>query len=184
MKILVFGDSLSAGYGLAASDAFPVQLEHALVDAGHRVTVLNGGVSGDTTAGGVARLEWALAEQPAIVIVELGGNDALRGLPPEETQRNLDLIITRIQQAGAAVLLAGMRAPRNLGPDYYNKFDRLYAELAERHRVAFYPFFLAGVATTERYNLNDGIHPNSAGVRVIVQGILPVVESLLIAHSP
>jgi acyl-CoA thioesterase-1 len=179
LRILVLGDSLAAGYGLAAEDAFPMRLEQSLRAAGRNVEVINAGVSGDTTAGGLARLDWALADQPQVVIIELGANDALRGLPPEQTRENLDAIISRLKQAGVAVLLAGMRAPRNLGSEYYNKFDNLYPELAAKHEVALYPFFLEGVATKQAYNQPDGIHPNQDGVQVIVKNILPAVERLL-----
>lgn len=179
LRITILGDSLTAGYGLAAKDAFPVQLEQALQAAGHNVAVINAGVSGDTTAGGLARLDWALADRPQIVILELGANDALRGLPPEQTRQNLETIINRLQEKRIAVLLTGMRSPRNFGFIHYNKFDRIFPELAEQHNVAFYPFFLEGVATVRRYNQTDGIHPNPDGVKVIVQGILPVVEQLL-----
>ena len=178
-RVLVLGDSLTAGYGLKSKDAFPVRLEQALQASGHNVTVINASVSGDTTAGGLARLDWALADKPQLVIVELGANDALRGLDPAQTQKNLDTILTRLQREGIAALLTGMRAPRNLGSDYYNKFDRLYLELAKRHKVAFYPFFLEGVATVRRYNQADGIHPNEKGVEMIVQGVLPTVEKLI-----
>ncbi len=179
LRILVLGDSLTAGYGLAAQDAFPAQLEQALRAAGHNVTVINAGVSGDTAAGGLARLDWALADRPQIVIVELGANDALRGLPPEQTRQNIEAIITRLQQERILVLLTGMRSPRNFGFNHYNKFDRIFPELAEQYEVALYPFFLEGVATKRRYNQSDGLHPNPDGVKVIVQGILPMVEQLL-----
>ncbi len=179
LKILVLGDSLTAGYGMATGEAFPAQLEQALLAAGHEVEVISAGVSGDTSAGGLARLDWALADQPQVVIIELGANDALRGLPPEETRQNLEAIILRLKQEGIAVLLTGMQAPRNLGSGYYSKFDRVYVDLAAQHEIAFYPFFLEGVATADQYNQADGIHPNPAGVRVIVQNILPVVEQLL-----
>ncbi|MBE0502220.1 MAG: arylesterase [Desulfuromonadales bacterium] len=179
LRILVLGDSLTAGHGLAENEAFPAKLQQALQTAGHNVLVINAGVSGDTTAGGLARLDWALADRPQIVIVELGANDALRGLPPESVRKNLTAIITRLQQEKIAVLLTGMRAPRNLGADYYHKFDQLYPELARQHQVAFYPFFLQDVATIRHYNQSDGIHPNAAGVKVIVQSILPTVERLI-----
>ncbi len=179
LRILVLGDSLTAGYGLAAQDAFPAQLEQALRADGHNVTVINAGVSGDTAAGGLARLDWALADRPQIVIVELGANDALRGLPPEQTRQNIEAIITRLQQERILVLLTGMRSPRNFGFNHYNKFDRIFPELAEQYEVALYPFFLEGVATKRRYNQSDGLHPNPDGVKVIVQGILPIVEQLL-----
>ena len=179
LRILVLGDSLTAGYGLEAQDAFPEQLEQTLQAAGHNVTVINAGVSGDTTAGGLARLDWALSDRPQVVILELGANDALRGLPPEQTRKNLEAIINRLQKEQIVVLLAGMRSPRNFGFNHYNKFDRIFPELAEQYEVAFYPFFLEGVATVRRYNLSDGMHPNPEGVKVIVQGILPTVEAVL-----
>jgi acyl-CoA thioesterase-1 len=178
-RLLVLGDSLAAGYGLAAEDAFPVQLAKALRQAGHDVTVINAGVSGDTTAGGLARLDWALADKPQLVIVELGGNDALRGLPPEETRANLDAILERLGKAGVKTLLAGMQAPHNLGEHYTTAFNRIYPQLAKQHRVAFYPFFLEGVALDPALNQPDGIHPNARGVAVIVTRILPFVETLL-----
>jgi acyl-CoA thioesterase-1 len=179
LRLLVLGDSLAAGYGLAAEEAFPAQLERALQQAGHDVTVINAGVSGDTTAGGLARLDWALADNPHLVLVELGGNDALRGLPPEETRANLDAILERLGRAGAEVLLAGMQAPRNLGEEYTTAFNRVYPQLAKQHRVAFYPFFLDGVALDPSLNQADGIHPNVRGVAVIVTRILPFVEAAL-----
>ncbi len=139
--ILVLGDSLTAGYGLTSELAFPAQLEAALVERGHHVRVVNAGISGDTSAGGAARLEWSLAEQPDIVIVELGANDALRGLSPAQTRKQLAAILERLKREQVDVLLAGMKAPRNLGADYYNSFDRLYPDLAEEFDVNLYPFF-------------------------------------------
>ncbi len=178
-RIAVLGDSLVAGYGLPAEQAFPARLQEALLERGHRVVVQNAGVSGDTTAGGLARLEWTLAERPDLVIVELGGNDALRGLDPRQTRENVDAILSLLHTAGVRVLLAGMRAPRNLGSDYYTKFDRIYPDLAIRHAVPLYPFFLEGVAGHPELNLKDGIHPNEKGVAVIVRGILPQLEKAL-----
>jgi len=178
-RLLVLGDSLTAGYGLAIEDSFPSQLERALRAVGRNVDVINAGVSGDTSAGGLARLEWALADQPQLVILVLGANDALRGLPPEQTFANLDAIIEHLKAAGASVLLAGMRAPRNLGRAYTDAFDGIYPRLSEKHQVPLYPFFLAGVALDPTLNQPDGIHPNRAGVAVIVTGILPLVESML-----
>lgn len=178
-RLLVLGDSLAAGYGLSVEQAFPAQLETALRQAGHNVIVINAGVSGDTTAGGLARLEWALEEAPHLVVVELGGNDALRGLPPEETFANLDAILARIRAAGIHVILAGMQAPRNLGDVYTSEFDQIYPQLAQKHNVRFYPFFLEGVALVPALNQADGIHPNALGIALIVQRILPVVESEL-----
>ena len=178
-RLLILGDSLTAGYGLAASEAFPVQLEKALQQSGYNVAVVNAGVSGDTSAGGLARLEWALADAPQIVIVELGGNDALRGLPPEMTFDNLDAILERLKVAGIRVILAGMKAPRNLGDDYTAAFDQIYPQLASKYNVSFYPFFLDGVALDPALNQADGIHPNATGVGVIVERILPVVGAVV-----
>ena len=177
--ILVLGDSLSAGYGLEQAEAFPTQLEEQLQMAGYNVKVVNAGVSGDTSAGGLARLSWALADQPQIVIVELGANDALRGLDPTQTYANLDQIITRLNQSGCRVILAGMKAPRNLGAEYSDEFDRLYPDLAKRHNLLLYPFFLEGVATDPELNQVDGIHPNPAGVSLIVSGIQPLIVTAL-----
>ena len=179
LRLLVLGDSLSAGYGLQPAEAFPAQLEQALRAAGYAVRVINAGVSGDTSAGGLSRLEWALTDRPHMVLVELGGNDALRGLPPEETYANLDAILARLQQNVPGVILAGMHAPRYLGSDYTMAFDAVYPRLAGKHDVAFYPFFLDGVALDPAMNLPDGIHPNPAGVREIVRRILPLVRTEL-----
>ena len=178
-RILALGDSLTAGYGLPQGRGFPEQLEAALRDKGYAVEVINSGISGDTTAGGLARLDWSLTERPDLVIVELGANDALRGLSPATTRKNLAAIISRIKAAEAEVLLTGIYAPRNLGPAYYNKFDRIYPDLAEKHAIYFYPFFLQGVAGKAEFNLADGIHPNEEGVAVIVDNILAPVERAL-----
>ena len=179
VRILAFGDSLVHGYGLAANETFPVQLERALLEAGYRVEVLNGGNSGDTTAAGVARLDWALADRPDLALVELGANDGLRGIDPGETYRNLDAILSRLKAEGIPVLLAGMLAPRNLGADYAQAFDAVYPRLAEAHGVALYPFFLDGVALQPELNQADGIHPNAAGVALVVERILPSVVRLI-----
>ncbi len=179
LRILAFGDSLVHGYGLAADETFPTQLERALLREGHRVQVLNGGNSGDTTAAGLARLDWALADRPDLAIVELGANDGLRGIDPGETYRNLDAILSRLKAEGIAVLLAGMLAPRNLGADYVEAFDAVYPRLAEAHGVALYPFFLDGVAMQPELNKADGIHPNAAGVALLVERILPSVVRLI-----
>lgn len=173
--ILAFGDSLTAGYGLERDDSFPRQLENSLATSGYPVTVINSGVSGDTSAGGLARLEWALAGNPQIVLVELGANDALRGLDPAQTYDNLDQILVRLKKAGCRIVFAGMRAPRNLGLDYTFEFDQIYPDLADRHDLYFYPFFLEGVAADPGLNQADGIHPNAEGVRVVVKGIQPLV---------
>jgi acyl-CoA thioesterase-1 len=183
IRLLVLGDSLTAGYGLAPEEAFPAQLEKALRQAGYRVSVINAGVSGDTTAGGLSRLSWTMSADPQLVIVELGGNDALRGLPPAETRANLDAILEYLTRAGVRVILAGMRSPLNLGKDYTTAFDRIYPQLASKYQVTFYPFFLEGVALDAKLNQPDGIHPNAAGVKAIVTRFLPVVESVLNSMS-
>ncbi len=184
IKILALGDSLTAGYGLAEADGFCPQLEKALRAAGHDVRVIDGSVSGDTTADGLARLDWTLADNPDVVIVELGANDALRGLDPVQAKANLDTILTKLQNQGRVVLLVGMEAPRNLGQDYDQAFDGMYPDLATRHHVALYPFFLDGVATDLALNQADGIHPNPAGVAVIVKRMLPAVEKALARVKP
>lgn len=177
--ILALGDSLTAGYGLDPRDSFPSQLEDALAQQGLAIRVINGGVSGDTSAGGLARVDWLLAEQPDLVIVELGANDGLRGLDPAITRRNLDRIVMRIRASGAHVLLTGMRAPPNLGGEYGAAFFGLYRDLAERYGTAYYPFFLEGVAANPALNQEDGIHPTAEGVAIIVENILPVVIGAL-----
>lgn len=179
MRILVLGDSLSAGYGLPAEAAFPAQLERALHARGHRVTLVNGGVSGDTAAGGLARLDWTLGEGADGVIVELGANDALRGLDPAETKKALESIITRLKARGIPVMLAGMYAPRNLGDDYAARFDAIHADLAREYGLVLYPFFLDGVVGRADLNLPDGIHPTRQGIAEIVTRILPTVETFL-----
>jgi acyl-CoA thioesterase-1 len=178
-RLLVLGDSLVAGYGLPPGQSFPAQLERDLKASGRDVTVINAGVSGDTTAGGLARLDWSLADNPQAVIIVLGGNDMLRGLPPEAAAANLDAIITRLGSRGIEVLLAGMMAPRNMGPAYVDAFDAMYPDLADRHDIEFYPFFLDGVALDPALNLDDGLHPNEAGIAEISHRIMPVVISLL-----
>jgi acyl-CoA thioesterase-1 len=179
LRIVAFGDSLTAGYGLAAAESFPVRLEAALEARGLDVEVVDAGVSGDTSTGGLARLDWAVDEAADAVIVELGANDALRGVDPGETRRALGEILERLTGRGVAVLLAGMRAPPNMGPDYAAQFDPIYAELAARHGVAFYPFFLDGVAGELGLNQEDGMHPNADGVAHIVEAILPAVIDLI-----
>ncbi len=179
--IIALGDSLTAGYGLPQGDSFPAQLERYLAAAGHEVKIVNAGVSGDTTAGGRARLAWTLAEPADLVIVELGANDGLRGIDPAETRRNLDAILTELGRRGIAVLLAGMLAPPNLGGEYGADFNGLFPELAEKHDVMLYPFFLEGVAARPGLNQADGIHPNAAGVGIIVDRIGPYVIELLTA---
>jgi len=177
--IIVLGDSLTAGYGLSGKAAFPARLEVALRERGFAVRVSNAGISGDTSAGGLARLDWSLSDRPDLMIIELGANDALRGLDPRQTRQNLEQILKRLREQQILPLLAGMKAPRNLGEDYYTKFDQLYPELARQYQVPYYPFFLEGVAGKPGLNQVDGMHPNVAGVEVIVQGILPLVEDCL-----
>ncbi|MFP6759873.1 MAG: arylesterase [Alphaproteobacteria bacterium] len=175
VKIAVLGDSLSAGFGLMAHEAFPAQLEARLRELGVEVSVLNAGVSGDTSAGGVARVDWVLGDNPHFVILELGANDGLRGLDTGQMQANLAAIIETLQARGVRVLLAGMVAPANLGRDYGQAFNAVYPALAQRYAVPLYPFFLDGVAGDPSLNLDDGIHPTAAGVAVIVDAILPYV---------
>jgi acyl-CoA thioesterase-1 len=179
IKLLVFGDSLAHGYGLSSEFAFPTQLERRLRDEGWDLRVINAGNSGDTTAAGLARLDWSLADEPDAVLVELGANDALRGIDPNQTRANLEAILDRLGDLGLPVLLAGMRAPRNLGSSYAESFDRIFPDLAEAHKVALYPFFLEGVALQPTLNQADGIHPNREGVSIIVERILPHVIDLL-----
>lgn len=178
-RIAVLGDSLTSGYGLALDDGFPAQLERRLAAEGYDCVVLDAGVIGDTSAGGRARLDWLLADRPTHVIVELGGNDALRALPPDAMERNLDAIVERLAAEGIAVLLAGMLAPPNLGPEYGEAFAAVFPRLAERHDVPLYPFFLDGVAGDPELNLADGIHPNALGIARIVDGILPTIIAWL-----
>jgi len=166
---------LSPAAAEAAEHGFTARLEAALKAAGVPAKVINGGVSGDTSAGGLARVDWLMAEKPDLVIVELGANDALRGLDPVDTRRNLDDVIARIQKAGATVVLAGMKAPPNLGSEYTAEFDRIFPELAKQHKVTLYPFFLDGVAADPALNQADGIHPNAKGVTVIVERMLPTL---------
>jgi len=179
IRILALGDSLTAGYGLPRQEGFAAQLQAALRAKGIPATVIDAGVSGDTTAGGRARLDWALADRPDAAIVALGGNDLLRAIPPEATYANLDAILRRLAERNIPVLLAGMLAPRNLGQDYVTAFEGAYQRLAREHDVVFYPFFLDGVATVPELNQPDGIHPNARGVAVMVERILPAVERLL-----
>ena len=178
-KILVLGDSLSAGYGLLSSQSFPARLEVRLRSIGQNVRVLNGGVSGDTSAGGRARLSWALADKPHFVIIELGANDGLRGLDPFAMRDNLEDIILRLKAVDIGILLTGMRAPPNIGPNYGKVFNSVFANLAQKHEVSLYPFFLEGVAAIPSLNQRDGIHPNPRGVAVIVDRIMPFVVRLL-----
>lgn len=179
VKIVAFGDSLTAGYMLEPSAAFPVQLGTALKKRGHKVIIENAGVSGDTTAAGLARLDWAITPDTDAVILELGANDALRGVDPRLTRSNLDKILKRLTERGIKVLVAGMIAPKNWGEAYSKAFDPMFAELAQTYDVLYYPFFLDGVATHASLNLDDGMHPSREGVAEIVRRILPKVEELI-----
>jgi acyl-CoA thioesterase-1 len=179
VRIVVLGDSLVAGFEMRAGDAFPAQLERALKARGHAAAVINAGVSGDTTSSALERLGWAVPERTDAVIVELGANDALRGLDPGLVRANLDRILATLKSGGSEVLLVGMLAPRNLGDDYARAFDAIYGELAGKHGVLLYPFFLDGVALDRKLNLGDGLHPNKEGVAEIVRRILPLVEQLI-----
>jgi acyl-CoA thioesterase I len=182
-EIVVFGDSLAAGYGLPESAGFPARLEARLKAEGIDVRVVDAGRSGDTTAGGLARLDWTLADKPALVILELGANDALRGIDPRLVRANLDAMMTKIQASGAKLLLAGMKAPTNWGEAYGHAFERIYPELAQAHGVALYPFFLDGAAMDPQLNQPDGLHPNQRGVEIVVERILPYVARLIGGHS-
>ena len=178
-KLVAFGDSLIAGLGLPAASSFPAKLEAALRAKGYKVDVVNAGVSGDTVADGLARLDWSIPRDADAVIIELGANDALRGLDPKAARAGLDEIVKRLRQRDVAVMLAGMYAPRNLGPDYSAQFDPIYPDLAKAYDLPLYPFFLDGVATDPKLNHADGLHPTAAGVDIIVARILPTVEALL-----
>jgi acyl-CoA thioesterase I len=184
LKIVALGDSLTAGYLLPADQGFTAVLEKALRQAGHNVTVVNAGVSGDTAAGGLARLDWALADGADGVILELGANDMLRGMDPNQTRRALEAIMDRLAARKIKVLIAGMRASPSLGEDYRRAFDQIYPDLATKYKVPLYPFFLQGVATDRSLTLPDGLHPNPAGVARIVAGILSEVESFLHVITP
>ena len=183
IKMVVLGDSLSAGLGLSASSAFPAQLQKSLETKGIAVDMINAGVSGDTTSGGRDRLDWSVPEGTEAVIVELGANDALRGIDPKITREALSEIVTRLKARKIAVLLCGMVAPPNYGSDYSARFNAIYPELAKSFGVPLYPFFLEGVATDARLNQADGMHPTAEGVDVIVKNILPTVEAFLGAIS-
>ena len=177
--IVAFGDSLTAGFGLPEKESFPAQLEQALKVRGQEVRVVNAGVSGDTAAAGLARLDWAMSNDASAVIIELGANDALQGLDPAATEAVLEKIIKQVKARGLPILLAGMEAPRNLGKDYVDQFRDMYVDLAQRYDVVFYPFFLDGVALDDKFMQGDGLHPNAQGVARIVELILPKVEELL-----
>ena len=179
LRLVALGDSLTAGYGLPQEAAFPAVLEQALKAKGYRVEIANAGVSGDTSSGGLDRLDWSVPDGTDGVIVELGANDMLRGLDPSLTRKSIGAIVERLKARNIPVMLAGMYASRNLGPDYVQKFDSLYPDIAKRHGLVLYPFFLDGVAGERSLNLPDGLHPTARGVEIIVQRILPTVESFI-----
>jgi acyl-CoA thioesterase-1 len=179
LKLVAFGDSLSAGYNLPGSAAFPAVLEQALRRKGLAIEIVNAGVSGDTTQAGLERLDWSVPDGTDGVILELGANDALRGVDPAQTRKALEAMITRLKGRGIPVMLAGMYAPRNLGPDYAKSFDAIHRELAEKHGLVLYPFFLEGIAGDRALNQPDGLHPTAEGVNVIVRNILPTVERFI-----
>ena len=179
ISLVGFGDSLMAGYQLPPGDGFPEKLQAALTAKGVDVSIANAGVSGDTTAGGLARIDWSVPDGTDGVILELGGNDALRGIPPEESEKNLDQIIARLKERGVAVLLVGMLAPPNMGGDYAARFNSIYEKLAQKHGVALYPFFLDGVALDAGLKLEDGMHPNSKGIDVMVEKMEPAITQFL-----
>jgi acyl-CoA thioesterase-1 len=180
LKILALGDSLTAGYGLNdLNDSFPAQLEKALRAKGHNVTIVQGGISGDTSTDGRTRLEWSLSAKPDAVIVELGANDALRAIDPKVTEDNIRAIVARIKSDGTPVLLAGMLAPPNLGRDYGDRFNALFPKIAKESGVLLYPFFLDGVAAVPELNQGDHMHPNPTGVKEIIKRITPAAEKLV-----
>jgi acyl-CoA thioesterase-1 len=179
VQLVAFGDSLTAGYLLKPDESFPAQLSKALAAKGYSVNVTNAGVSGDTTAAALERFEWAIPPGTDAVIIELGANDALRGQSPAEAGANLEKIIAKLKERNVAILLAGMRAPSNWGPEYQREFDSMYSDLAKRHGLILYPFFLEGVALDKTLNLDDGLHPNAKGIARIVENIMPQVEELL-----
>jgi acyl-CoA thioesterase-1 len=179
IKVVALGDSLTAGYGLPDKDGFVPQLQAALTAKGLAVEVQNAGVSGDTASDGLARLDWSVPDGTDAVILELGANDMLRGINPDVTRKALDAILSRLTQRHIAVLLCGMRAAPNLGPDYVREFERIYPDLAAKYGVPFYPFFLDGVAADPKLTQHDGLHPNATGVGIIVGRILPKVQELI-----
>jgi acyl-CoA thioesterase-1 len=181
-RIVVLGDSLTAGLGLSSADAYPALLQQRLDDEGMDFEVVNGGVSGDTSAGGLARLDWALEGDVRVLIVALGGNDALRGLPPEQLQRNLAQIIERAQRNGIAVILAGMEAPPNYGRDYIVAFHKVYPALANTYHVALVPFLLQGVAGNQELNQRDGIHPTAGGARIVTENVWSALKPIAAAQ--
>ena len=182
--IVAMGDSLTAGLGLPESESYPTLLEGLLDDRGHSYRVVNAGISGETSSGARARVDWILKLEPEIVILETGANDGLRGIDPELVEQNINAIITRFTQEGVTVVLTGMQMVTNLGPDYVSSFNRIYPELAARHDVVLMPFFLEGVATEASLNQEDGIHPNAGGYEVIATNLLPYVMEAIARRTP
>ena len=176
LKLVALGDSLTAGYGLPGEAAFPAVLERALRAKGYAVSIANAGVSGDTTSGGLARLDWSVPDGTDGVILELGANDMLRGIDPNVARQALDQILARLRDRGIPVLLTGMYASRNLGAEYVARFEAIFPDLAKKYGVPLYPFFLEGVAGVREFALPDGLHPTAKGVQVVVERILPTVE--------
>jgi len=179
IKLVGFGDSLMAAYNLQGDEGFPAQLEAALRKRGHDVSIIDAGVSGDTTSGGLARLDWSIPDGVDGVILELGANDALRGLPPEKTRENLEAMIARLQQRGIAILLAGMLAPPNMGGDYETSFNPIFPDLAAKYGLTFYPFFLDGVTGNPDLQLTDGMHPNANGINTMVENFVLLAERFI-----
>ena len=179
IKIIAFGDSLTAGYGLPREAAFPVRLEKKLKKQGHNIRVVNAGISGDTATGGLARLAWAVPKDADAVILELGANDALRGVSPAKTRKSLEKIIVKLKKKNIEILIAGMIAPEGMGNKFSSDFNSIYADLAKKYDALYYPFFLDGVALDPKLNQSDGIHPNSTGVNIIVDNITPSVLKLI-----
>lgn len=178
-KIVVLGDSLVAGYGLGPGEGFPEQMAKSLAKNHDNLEIINAGVSGDTSSGGLSRLDWSVPEKIDGVILELGANDALRGLPPELTRQNLEKMIVRLQQRDIEVLLVGMKAPPNMGKLYEDEFNGIYPDLAEKYKLVFYPFFLDGVVAKPEFNQADAMHPTAEGVGVIVGRFLPIMDVFL-----
>lgn len=183
LNVVAFGDSLMAGYQLDRQDAFPIRLAEALNANGLEINMTNAAVSGDTTSGGLARLDWSIPDGTDVVLLELGANDALRGLPAETTRENLDKMMARLSERKITVFLMGMLAPPNMGSDYEEEFNTIYPDLANKYEVEFYPFFLDGVAGIPELNISDGIHPNPDGIAVMVDKILPVAEPFFKAQA-
>ncbi|EJM99857.1 arylesterase [Phyllobacterium sp. YR531] len=183
LAVVGFGDSLMSGFELPVQDSFPAQLEKALKDKGINVTIANAGVAGETTTDAVSRLDWSVPEGTGLVILEFGANDALRGISPEISEKNLAEIIEKLQQRKVQVILAGMLAPPNMGGDYEDKFNAIFPRLAQKYNVPLYPFFMEGVAAQKSLQLEDGMHPNTQGVAKMVEGFLPVIEKTIASKS-